>query len=338
MRHPSVAMFPLLAALAAPAAAQQATVTEWTVPWPDTRPRDPSVGADGRVWFVGQVGNYVGVLEPGSGSFRRFELEPGTLPHNVVVGPDGAPWFTGNRNGTIGRLDPASGLVRTWPMPEADLSDPHTLVFAPDGSLWFTLQASNAVAHLDPRSGAVRVVRLPVPGSRPYGIGLDSKGRPWFVEFGGPRIATIDPASYALREYTIPDPAARPRRIVITPDDKVYAGDYNRGKLVRLDPATGDFTEWQNPAGARSAPYAMAGDDQGRVWQVETGVQPNRLVSFDPRTGSFGAPLPIARSGGVVVRHMVFDRKSRSLWFGTDAGTIGRATLGPAHPAAGATP
>ena len=60
MRHRSLAVLPLLAALAAPA--QQSVVTEWTVPWPDTRPRDPSVGADGRVWFVGQVGNYVGVL------------------------------------------------------------------------------------------------------------------------------------------------------------------------------------------------------------------------------------------------------------------------------------
>ncbi len=125
---------------------------------------------------------------------------------------------------------------------------------------------------------------------------------------------------------------------MITPDDRVYAGDYARGKLVALDPATGSFEEWQNPAGARSAPYAMAGDDRGRVWQVETGVQPNRLVSFDPRTRSFGTPVPIAGSGGIVVRHMTFDPRTRSLWFGTDAGTIGRAALGGPGAGAGATP
>ncbi|MBL0170272.1 MAG: hypothetical protein IPP90_05980 [Gemmatimonadaceae bacterium] len=35
-------------------------LTEWTVPWEKTTPRDPSLDASGRVWFVGQAGNYVG--------------------------------------------------------------------------------------------------------------------------------------------------------------------------------------------------------------------------------------------------------------------------------------
>jgi virginiamycin B lyase len=313
-------------------------VTEWRVPWSDTRPRDPAVAPDGRVWFVGQAGNYVAVLDPRSGGFRRYEIDPGTFPHNVVIAPDGAPWFAGNRNGMIGRLDPATGEIRRFPMPAADLTDPHTLVFDRSGNLWFTLQGSNAVAHLDVRTGSVRVVRLPGSGSRPYGIALDSRDRPWFAEFGANRIGTIDPAGFTLREFSIPDPASRPRRIVITADDRIYAGDYARGKLVSLDPATGRFEEWDNPAGHRSAPYAMAGDDRGRVWQVETGVQPNRLVGFDPASRTFSAPVPVLPSGGVVIRNMSFDPRTRSLWFGTDAGTIGRAALGPAGAATGATP
>ena len=32
-------------------------------------------------------------------------------------------------------------------------------------------------------------------------------------------------------------------------------------------------------------------------------------------------------SGGGQVRHMHFDPATRSVWFGTDAGTIGRAAL-----------
>ena len=42
-------------------------LTEWTVPWPESRPRDPAVAPDGRVWFVGQAGNYVAVLDPVKG-------------------------------------------------------------------------------------------------------------------------------------------------------------------------------------------------------------------------------------------------------------------------------
>src|SRR3712207_2388230 len=46
-------------------------ITEWTVPWEKTRPRDPYVAPDGRVWFVGQTGNYIAVLDPKSGEFKR---------------------------------------------------------------------------------------------------------------------------------------------------------------------------------------------------------------------------------------------------------------------------
>ncbi|MDQ3605247.1 MAG: lyase, partial [Gemmatimonadota bacterium] len=52
-------------------------ITEWTVPWAESRPRDPYVAPDGRVWFVGQRSDYVAVLNPQSGEFKRFELEEG---------------------------------------------------------------------------------------------------------------------------------------------------------------------------------------------------------------------------------------------------------------------
>ena len=318
----SLILLPAVLSAQAPTA-----VSEWKVPWPDTRPRDPAVAPDGRVWFVGQAGNYVAVLDPRTGAFRRYEIDPGTHPHNLIVAPDGGVWYSGNRNGMIGRLDPATGEVRRYPMPEKDLTDPHTQVFDKNGNIWFTLQGSNAVGYLDTKSGSVRVVRVPTGGSRPYGIALDSKGRPWFDEFGTNKVGTIDPATFQLKEYTIPDAGARPRRIVITPDDRVFVGDYAGGKLIALDPVTGKFEEWQNPGGIRSAPYAMTGDDRGRVWQAETGPQPNRMVSFDPRTRKFGTPVPISESGGIVIRHMVFDPNTRSIWFGTDAGTIGRLSL-----------
>ncbi len=52
-------------------------VREWTVPWEGTRPRDPYVDGKGRVWFVGQQGDYVAYLEPKSGklSATRSRLE-----------------------------------------------------------------------------------------------------------------------------------------------------------------------------------------------------------------------------------------------------------------------
>jgi virginiamycin B lyase len=129
-----------------------------------------------------------------------------------------------------------------------------------------------------------------------------------------------------LREIELPRPEARPRRLVVTSDGKVWYGDYASGFLGRYDPASGAFKEWPMPAGPASLPYAMALDDRERIWLVETGVRPNRFAAFDPASETFvaGADIP---SGAGTVRHMVFDPKTRSIWFGTDAGTIGRATL-----------
>ena len=70
----------------------------------------------------------------------------------------------------------------------------------------------------------------------------------------------------------------------------------------------------------------MTTDDDGRVWFVETNPQPNLLQGFDPATGKFLPPTPIP-SGGQTVRHMVFDPATDSLWFGTDANTLGQARL-----------
>src|SRR5690606_18316257 len=122
-----------------------------------------------------------------------------------------------------------------------------------------------------------------------------------------------DPATFALKEYPLPSPEARGRRIAITSDDAVWYVDYARGHLARLDPATGKVREWETPGGQGSRPYAMAADDRDRLWFVETGVQPNRLVGFDPAAERFFSVTPI-ESGGGTVRHMVFHRPGREIW------------------------
>jgi len=302
-------------------------VTEWTVPWPDSRPRDPSVDAQGRVWFVGQVGNYLAHLDPKTGRFERFELPAKALPHNLVVDAGGDVWYAGNGDAHIGRFDPRTGKVRRYPMPDSAARDPHTLVLAANGDLWFTVQGGNFVGHLARESGQVRLVRVPTARARPYGIVLDAKGRPWVNEFGTNKIATIDPATYRLREYELPAEGARGRRIGITRDGMVWFVDYARGFLGRLDPASGVVKEWAAPSADRSRPYAMAVDDRDRLWFVETGVQPNQLVGFDPKSGEFFSVTPIQPSGARTVRHMVFHQPTRTLWFGTDANTIARARL-----------
>ena len=301
------------------------SIQEWTVPWEKTRPRDAYVDAKSRVWFVGQAGNYIAYLDPASGKFTRFEIDSGTHPHNLIVGSDGMVWYAGNRNGMIGKLDPATGAITRYPMPAA-VRDPHTLIFDKAGDIWFTAQQSNHVGRLATRTGKVDVIEVGSANARPYGIVVDSRNRPWFNEFGTNKVGVVDPATMKIREYDLPDARARGRRIAITSDDAVWYVDYTRGTLARLDPATGRVEEWPAPGGPSSLPYGMAVDDRDRLWFVESGLRPNRLVAFDSRSREYVSVTPFGASPNGV-RHMVFHAPTRELWFGTDANTIVRARL-----------
>ncbi len=304
---------------------QDVAIDEWRVPFENSRPRDPYVAQDGRVWFVGQTGDYVGWLEPESGEFGRHPLPDGAGPHNLVLDEDGFIWYAGNRDAHIGRMDPASGDIERIEMPEPRARDPHTLAFNRDGDLWFTLQGANLVGFLDRATRKVSLIEVPTPRSRPYGIVVDQDDRPWLNLLGTNKLATVDPATHELIEIDSPRADARTRRIAAT-DTGIWYVDWAEGRLGRFDPDAESFDEWMLPGGEDSRPYAMAADAKGRIWAFETGASPNRLVGFDPSAGEFFAS-GIVPSGGGTVRHAVYHEPTNTLWFGTDTNMIGRARL-----------
>jgi virginiamycin B lyase len=321
---------------APPAHAQTATdpdLEEWMVPYPESRPRDPMVGPDGRVWFVGQRSDYVSAFDPRTQQFTKFDLDEGAGPHNLVVDADGSIYYTGNRASHIGKLDPVTGEIEKFMMPDERAADPHTLIFDSKGDMWFTVQGGNFVGKVWKDTGEVRLVEAMTvqsrrgSSSRPYGIVMDSNDRPWIALFNTNHIGSVNPETFAFESFELPENAL-PRRIGITSDDIVWYGDWTRGTLGRLDPKTGAVTEFPLPSGEQSRPYAMAVDDSDRIWIVETGVQPNKFVGFDPRTNEFFSEMPV-ESGGGTVRHMYFDPNTNSIWFGADTNTIGVAKLPP---------
>lgn len=300
-------------------------LTEWKVPWANSRPRDPWRGPEGRVWFVGQTGDYVATLDPESGEFDRIDLQDGAGPHTVITNETGA-WYAGNRARHIGRIDPANGDIEIVPLPGGGARDPHTMDFTSNGDIWFTVQQGNQIGFLDVETRDITLYELSAARSRPYGLVVDDDDRPWVVLFGTNRLATVDPDSREIREIELPRAAARPRRVAVTADGSVWYVDFIEGYLGRYEPSSGAFDEWQAPGGPRAGLYAMGADAQGRLWFVETGRVPNRFIGFDPKRERFTDPVEIG-SGGGVVRHMSFDAEANAFWFGTDANTIGRAVV-----------
>jgi virginiamycin B lyase len=242
-------------------------------------------------------------LDPATGTFKEYPLKiADSGPHGLVADASGNIWFTGNGKAYIGKLDPKTGEVAVYKMPDAKAEDPHTAVFDAQGMMWFTVQVGNMVGRLDPRTGKVELKTVQGTRALPYGIAINSKGVPFFCEFGTNKMAKIDRQTMAITEYKLPE-AARPRRMAIDAQDKIYFTDYEGGNLGRLDPETGAVKMWPTPEGAKSAPYGIAITPDGAVWFSESGVKPNTMVRFDPKTEQFErTTIP---SGGGTIRNMV---------------------------------
>jgi len=291
-----------IALLVALIAAATVSIREFDLPTRDALPHDPAVGPDASLWVTEQKANKLGRLDPKSGRLREYSLPTADSgPHGLVADREGQIWFTANYKGYIGKLDPKRGKVVEFPVPLAK-ADPHTPAIDSRGMLWFTMQRANHVGRLDPQSGKFELREVPTRSASPYGIVISAQGVPVFCEFGSNKLASIDPETMAIREHTLPK-GARPRRLAVAPDGSIYYSDHARGYLGRLDPATDKVEEWPSPGGPSSRPYGIAIVPDGTVWYSESGVTPNTLVRFDPRSKQFSStPIP---SGGGVVRNMV---------------------------------
>jgi virginiamycin B lyase len=182
------------------------------------------------------------------------------------------------------------------------------------------------IAKLNTDTGKVEKVTLPEKNMRPYGLIVGPDDRPWIAFMGTNAIGTINPHTMALEIIHTPDKDSLIRRIGMTSDGRIWWGDNAMGHIGVYDPEAKTMKQWPTPGGKAAGIYALAVDDQDRLWYVETGLQPSRFIGFDTQAEQFISINEVS-SGGITIRHMVFDKKSRAIWFATDADTVGRATV-----------
>lgn len=95
----------LLLCAFAPAGAQNQTIEidHWQVSWPNTRPRDPAVAHDGRIWFVQthtHPNRFVG-FDPKAEKFFSSTAIPGgagSMRHMIYDAKHQVIWFATDSN------------------------------------------------------------------------------------------------------------------------------------------------------------------------------------------------------------------------------------------------
>lgn len=297
-------------------------IQEWPVPFDEPRTRDPWVGGEDLIWFVGQRTHFVGSFTPSTGEFQRFDLEDGAGPHTVIANDRGV-WYAGNRAAHIGRLDPETGTIEKFHPPGEGRRDVHTMASTSDNKIWFTEQGGNRIGLFDPQDQSFRMYELSTEGARPYGI-VVHEDQPWAVTLGTNQMLTV--VDGELKEIDLPREETRSRRLAVASNGHIWYADYANGYVGRYDPDSGEINEWRAPSAGESRPYAVTMDGNDVFWIVETGVEPNVFVGFDTVNHRWSEPFAIPGGAGTV-RHMVYDADTHSIWFGTDRTTIGQARI-----------
>lgn len=270
-------------------------ITEWTTPTLGQRTRDPIEAPDGSIWWTGMWASLIGRLDPHTGAMKEYSLPPSARPHSIVPDEDGNIWYTGNSNATIGKLDPKTGDIMEY---KTRAKDPHSAVFHPNGHLYFTAQHAAMLGRFNPETEELTEVDTE---PRPYGIKVGPNSTLWVAFNGTNKLGAMDPDTLEVRYYDLPDKRTRVRRLDLDSQGNVWYVNSTMGKIGRLQPETGSITEWDSPSGPRSHPYALAVIDD-IVWYNESGMRPDALVRFDPKTESFQSwAIP---SGVGIVRHV----------------------------------
>jgi virginiamycin B lyase len=298
-------------------------ITEWLVPTIGQRSRDPVEAVDGSIWWTGMYASLAGRIDPKSGDMNEFPLPPTAKPHTIIPADDGSIWYTGNSNATIGRLEPKTAKITEF---KTTAKDPHSAVFHKNGKLYFTAQNARMIGRLDPKTGDV----TEVPSEpNPYGIQMAADGTLWVAFNGTNKIGAVNPDTLAIRYYEIPDTSSRIRRLGIASDGMVWYVNSSRGRIGRLNPTTSEVKEWPSPSGPSSHPYALA-VVKDIIWYNESGMRPDALVRFDPKTEQFQSwAIP---SGFGIVRNMWVTKAGNLLIHQSSSNRVGLVEIQDGAP------
>ncbi len=293
-------------------------ITEWTVPTLGQRSRDPIEAPDGSIWWTGMWASLTGRLDPETGVMEEYRLPPTSRPHTIVPDEEGNIWYTGNSNATIGKLDPKTGLVTEF---KTEARDPHSASFHPNGNLYFTAQGAAVLGRLNPLTGDLKEIDTE---PRPYGIQVGPDGTVWVAYNGTNKIGAMHPDSMEVKYYEVPDTRTRVRRLGLDSQGMVWFVNSTMGKIGRLDPETGQIKQWDSPSGPNSHPYALAVIDDV-IWYNESGMRPDALVRFNPKSESFQSwAIP---SGAGIIRNVWVTEAGNLLIHQSSSNQVGLVTI-----------
>ena len=277
--------------------ATRVIITQYDMPRRDTVPHDVEVDSTGTPWYGDQTANYIGKLDPVTGTFTEYPLPP--LPpgrvggvSDVHVDLEDRLWFPlTTPEGTSHFGSPAMFDPKTEKLTRLDYPEDRAVQFiarGPDGKIW--MNSTNTFIRIDPMTMTVDrdfSFNAKTEGAPPgphsfYQLGVNSKGDAYGTDWLGSYIARIDGDTGAMTFFETPTRNAAPRRGKMDDQDRFWFAEYTGDRIAMFDTMSETFREW--PAPQYSTPYAASIPDRnGYVYATSNMAE--RVFRLDPATG-----------------------------------------------------
>jgi len=311
-------------------AAQPPRITEWIITAPGGSPHEIVAGYDGRLWFTEYYQGRIGALNPATGVFQHYDLDPNSKPYGLArAGKLRSLVYTEEATGRIGFIA-LDGVIDPSP---TGFTLPTSVVAGPDGRIWFT-QANTGTMyayHFLANSPASTSVPTPAPFSigNLAGIALGPDGRIWYTDRFNNTVGACPPEGGDCVGFTVPTAASEPTRIAAGKDGALWFTERATNKIGRVTTA-GVFTEYPVPTPG-SQPFAIVAGNDGNIWFTE--IEGSKIGRITPPR--FDKDGGLIDAGGVITEfrtptpnsgpQTITNGPDGNIWFGEFyVGQIGR--------------
>jgi streptogramin lyase len=150
-----------------------------------SQPWGITTDSSGRVWFVEEGSNQIGMYDPKTSSFSQYNVTTrDSSLEEIAVDKSGLVWFTELTPSQLGELIPSNGSIREYKLPPGPASfncGPIGVTPSSSGVIWVTCEFSNQIDEFFPANSSFLSFNLPVFYSAPLDIVFDSTGNFWFT-------------------------------------------------------------------------------------------------------------------------------------------------------------
>ena len=308
--------------------------TEYDLPRETVEPHDVLVDDKGVAWYSSFGEQYLGRLDPKTGSVREFkipEVKPG-FPTGLLglrADRDGNLWLGNMYQAQIVKFDrKAQKFTRYQLPPEQNIDAAQVNMVSPqsahvDGKVWTQNNGFAGVHRLDIASGKIETWEpfKNAPKGEPhniYDVIPDSQNNAWFTDFRRKHIGRIDAKTGEVKMFEIPGekPVVAPRRGQMDAQDRLWFAEYRGDKIGMLDTKTGEFKQW-DVSPKWSAPYDVALDKNGDAWTGS--MLTDRVTRLNTATGEKVSYL-LPRKTNIRRVHVDNSTTPVTFWIGSNHG------------------